>query len=162
MIWLIRALLFVVLTVSPGMAADRQDGARQLPIDLRGSLQNPVFSPSGEWLLFTRFRKGYNRGASDLYLYHLESETLKPLVSDGSSNVNLPGSSWNRNGVITFSSDRGRHDEIFVITVNGAPGEEQQATNRADLQAYEPSFSPDGKWVVFESHRIDDERRKNN
>jgi len=142
-----------------GLAQTRQDNARLVPIELSGSLQNPVFSPDGQWLLFTRFRAGYNRGASDLYLYELSGGTLRALVTDGSSNVNLPGSSWNgARGLIAFSSTRGDHDEIFVIPADGASGQERQVTARDDLQAFEPSFSPDARWVVFESHKIDDAR----
>ena len=134
----------------------RADGARRLNIPLSGSLQNPAFSPDGKSVVFTRFRKGYNKGPSDLYIYHLKTGRLKPLVTDGSSNVNLPGSSWHPTlGAIVFSSTRDEHDEIYSISDNGQRGDETPLTHRKHLQAYEPSWSPDGKWVVFESHLID-------
>lgn len=37
------------------------------------------------------------------------------------------------------------------------PGDELKMTNRPDSVAYEPSFSPDGQWTVFESHLLDEE-----
>ncbi len=134
----------------------REDTAYQLAIDLSGSLQNPAFSPDGNAIVFTRFRDGYNLGPADLYLYNLSTKTLSSLVADGSGNVNLPGSIWNSvTQKITFSSTRGEHDEIFIISADGSNGDETRITHRTDHVAYEPSFSPDGEWVVFESHVLD-------
>ena len=136
----------------------RNDGAVTLETGLTGSLQNPAFSPNGKTIVFTRFRKGYNRPPSDLYTFNLETSELKLLVSDGSSNVNLPGECWNHiTDAIVFSSDREPHDEIFYISGNGSSGDEIRITNRSDSVAYEPVFSPDGQWIVFESHKLDEE-----
>ena len=138
---------------SPG-----SDSTYKLVIDLTGSLQNPAFSPDGNSIVFTRFRDGYNMGPSDLFTYNLQTKELLVLVSDGNSNVNLPGSVWNGStGLITFSSERETHDEIYTIVSSGTTGNEVQVTSRNDKQSYEPSFSPDGQWIVFESHEIDTE-----
>lgn len=141
---------------TPSKAIKRDDSAYPLGIDLSGSLQNPAFSPDGTSIVFTRFRDGYNQGKSDLYIYNLETKKLSPLVSDGAGNVNLPGSAWNAaiNSVV-FSSEREPHDEIFFISATGTTGDEIKITNRQKKQSYEPTFSPDGKWIVFESHAID-------
>ena len=76
---------------------NRTDNAVKLEIDLPGSIQNPAFSPDGKTIVFTHFRKGYNKIPSDLYTYNLETKKLNQLVTDGNSNVNLPGESWNNN-----------------------------------------------------------------
>ena len=145
-----------VLLQSNGL--EREDGAYQLDIDLSGSLQNPAFSPDGSSIVLTRFRDGYNTGASDLFIYDLETGELKSLVADGNSNVNLPGSVWNGTiDSVVFSSDGGSHDEIFLISEAGSTGEEVRITNRVGQQSYEPAMSPDGQWIVFESHDIDEE-----
>jgi TolB protein len=137
----------------------RNDNAVKLDINLGGSLQNPAFSPDGKTIVFTCFRKGYNKPPSDLYTYNLETKELKVLVADGSSNVNLPGSCWNSTaGAIVFSSDREPHDEIYMISEDGSTGDEVRLTNRPDSVAYEPTFSPDGQWIVFESHKLDEEK----
>ncbi len=137
---------------------DRSDGAYQLPISLEGSLQNPAWSPDGASLVFTRFRSGYNQEPADLVLLTLATAVTSVLVSDGSANVNLPGSSWCMLGDgpdIVFSSSRNPHDEVFVIDPRGGSGTERRLTDRANDVAYEPSFSPDCQRIVFESHVLD-------
>ena len=155
-----KILLFLcLLLIAPtAQAQAREDGATLLNIPLSGSLQNPVFSPDGSAILFTRFRRGYNRGAADLYIFDLATGSLRALVSDGSTNVNLPGAAWNARGnAIVFSSTRGEHDEIYMISASGQPGQEVAVTQRQNLQAFEPSFSADGRWLVFESHEVDND-----
>ncbi|MCU7833675.1 MAG: hypothetical protein KZQ83_00365 [gamma proteobacterium symbiont of Taylorina sp.] len=135
---------------------ERDDNAYQLDLALSGSLQNPAFSPDGKSITFTRFIDGYNKGSSDIFIYDIETFELKLLVSNGDSNINLPGSVWNDTSEsIVFSSERETHDEIYMISDTANPGDETQLTNRNNKQSYEPSFSPDGQWVVFESHDID-------
>ena len=134
----------------------RTDGAVQLAIGVSGSLQNPVWAPDGGRLLFTRWTAGYNSGAADLLLFDLSQQTVRTLVSDGSANVDLPGSSWNDStGIIVFASSREPHDEIWTIAATGSTGSEQQITDRPNDVAFEPSLSPGGRWVVFESHPLD-------
>lgn len=158
--------LYIGLQLSAGCEDDepdsylRYDNAKKIDIPLTGSLQNPAFSPDGEAIVFTRFRNGYNTEPADIFTYNIENGTLDTLVMDGSANVNLPGSCWNiNNESIVFSSSREPHDEIFIIDDNGNPGDEIQITERTDYMAYEPTFSPDGEWIVFESHPLDIENR---
>ncbi len=134
----------------------RTDGALPLALPASGSLQNPAWSPDSGKLLFTRFANGYNTGPADLLTFDLTTELTRTLVSDGSDNVNLPGSAWNRvTGYIVFASSRGPHDEIYAIYADGRANDEWQVTDRDDRAAYEASFSPDGDWVVFESHPLE-------
>jgi TolB protein len=140
----------------PCSSTPRADGACRLPVSLSGSLQNPAWSPDGASLVLTRFRSGYNTEPADLYVLTRATGATRVLVADGSGNVNLPGSSWNAaTGKVVFSSSRDPHDEIFIIDAQGAPGAERPITRRANDVAFEPSLSPDGQWVVFESHALD-------
>ncbi|HEB65688.1 MAG TPA: hypothetical protein ENJ02_09120, partial [Chloroflexi bacterium] len=92
----------------------RADGTVLLAIPASGSLQNPAWSPDSGKLLFTRFVNGYNTEPADLLTFDLTTKLTRTLVFDGSGNVNLPGSAWNRvTGYIAFSSSRDPHDEIY-------------------------------------------------
>ena len=138
----------------------RHDNATKLNIPVSGSLQNPAFSPDGDAVVFTRFRNGYNEEPADIFIFNIENSKIDTLVMDGSANVNLPGSCWNsQNESIVFSSSREPHDEIYLIDDNGNPGDEIKITERSDYMAYEPTFSPDGEWIVFESHPVDVENK---
>ena len=137
--------------------AARADGALLVEIPADGSLQNPAWSPTGSALLLTRFENGYNAEPADLIIFERESGAVRVLLSDGSSNVNLPGAAWNaETGEIVFSSTRGAHDEIYAIPAAGS-STQRQITRRADRMAYEPSWSPDGQWIVFEAHPLETE-----
>jgi TolB protein len=137
----------------------RYDDAERIELSLPGSLQNPAFSPDGKSIVFTRFRNGYNEEPADIFIYNMESGTIDTLIMDGSANVNLPGSCWNsKTKRIVFSSSREPHDEIYRIGEHGNPGDEIKITERSDYMAYEPTFSPDGEWIVFESHPVDIEK----
>ncbi len=139
--------------------ASRKDHSVKLKIDLSGSLQNPAFSPDGTTIVFTNFRNGYNSPPSDLYTYNLETKELKSLMADGNSNVNLPGECWNESiHSIVFSAEREDGDHIYYIPEKGSTGDEIKLTNRADSIGFEPTFSPDGQWIVFESHKVDEEK----
>jgi Tol biopolymer transport system component len=134
----------------------RSDGAVLVSISKTGSLQNPAWSPDDKSLLFTRFRRGYNKEPADLFIVNLETSDIRTLVSEGSGNINLPGSVWNPvSHKIVFASTRDPHDEIYIIDENGVTGDEIQVTSRSDYVAYEPSFSPGGEWIAFESHVLD-------
>lgn len=144
------------VTTSTHQNEIRDDGAVRVEVNVSGSLQNPAWSPDGTSILFTRFRASYNQEPADLFILELTEDTPRPLVTDGSGNVNLPGSAWNAvTHEIVFSSSREPHDEIFVIDEDGLPGDETRITGRDTEVAYEPSFSPDGGWVVVESHTLD-------
>jgi TolB protein len=135
----------------------RPDGVQELAIPADGSLQNAAWSPDGAQIMFTRFRSGYNKSPADILIFDLRTKALRTLVEDGHTNVSSPGSSWNaRTGRIVFSSTRSDHDEIFSIASQGR-SEAQQLTSDNKYMSYEPSMSPDGQSVVFESHVVNEE-----
>jgi TolB protein len=135
----------------------RPDGAQELAIPADGSLQNAAWSPDGAQIMFTRFRGGYNKSPADILIFDLQTKAFRTLVEDGHTNVSAPGSTWNaRTGRIVFSSTRSGHDEIFSIASQGR-SEAQQLTSDNKYMSYEPSMSPDGQSIVYESHVVNEE-----
>jgi len=125
--------------------------ASVVPISTTGSLQNPCFSPDGSKIVFTRFRKGYNTGLSDIMLVGVAGGTPVTLSTVRAQNVNLPGSCWDATtNQIVFTADPDDGDQIFVVPATG--GTVRQVSNFTDKVAWEPSFSPDGQWIAFEAH----------
>lgn len=134
----------------------RMDGALHLNIDARASKQNPAWSPDYNFVLLTNFPNGYNTEPADILVFNISTQSTQVLISDGSANINLPGSTWNAaTHKIVFSSSRGEHDEIYTIDETG--GNLQKITERMNKMAYEPSFSANGAWIIFESHELDRE-----
>jgi TolB protein len=153
------ALLLVCAIASAETGPERRsDGASRIPIVLDGSFQNAAWSPSGAQIVFTRFRgRGYNKGPADILIFDLQQATVRNLMFDGRTNVTQPGSTWNaRTDQIVFSSTRKEHDEIFTIRSDGRLTSLKQLTSDEEYAAYEPSMSPDGQSVVFESHIVGD------
>jgi TolB protein len=145
-----RSLIAVL--VSSGAAISVCGADEPLAVTLTGSLQNPAFSPDGSRILLTRFTSSYNVGPSELWVFDAASGLNALLTwAPDSDSVNLPGSAWSpATGRIVFSSDRVQREEIWTIASTG--GTPTQVTSRAgSADSLEPSFSPDGEWIVFET-----------
>ncbi len=138
---------------SDGRAA-RGDGAQLLYRGQgRASAQNPAFSPDGKSVLFTLFHDGYNEGAAALRVLPLKngaSERPGTLLDESDrAAVNLPGSSWHPSAGVAFASDRAGRDEVWVLPPGGHRPT-RVTEHRGDTGYLEPSFSPDGSWIVFQ------------
>jgi TolB protein len=148
---------------SASLAETRPDGAIRLTVPAAGtSDQNPAFSPNGSRLVFTRFDNGYNVGPAGLFLLDfssLQATRLTPI--EDQDNVNLPGAAWlggEGQGRIVFASDRLEADDpstnsghdLWRIAPDGT--DFARITTHSGPPWYiEPSWSPDGQWIVFEA-----------
>ncbi|MFJ9696045.1 hypothetical protein [Kitasatospora sp. NPDC101183] len=143
-------------TASGGSAAGAQrrgDGAELVyRADGTRSAQNPAYAPDGGSLLLTEFAEGYNKGAAALRTLPLAGGAAPATVlsDQDKTAVNLSGTSWSASaGAFTFASDReDGHDEVWLMKPGGAP---ERVTRHDDDSGYdEPTFSPDGQWIVYQ------------
>jgi TolB protein len=130
----------------------RTDGATRLTSPSgQASDQNPAFSPDGKRLVFTRFEKGYNAGPASLFLLDLASGRLTRLTpAEDQDNVNNPGAAWSAvSDRIVFASDRSGGTELWRIASDSTDFS-RITSHIGSLKYQEPSWSPDGQWIVFE------------
>ncbi|MFQ5434766.1 MAG: TolB family protein, partial [Anaerolineae bacterium] len=138
----------------PSIALEiRADGALRLT-DPPGNAsdQNAAFSPDGTQIVFTRFENGYNIGPAGLFRLDLAAGDITRLTPpEDQDNVNLPGSAWNAAANrIVFASDRLEADDLWQIAPDGSDFRRITAHEGAPWYI-EPSWSPDGAWIVFEA-----------
>jgi Tol biopolymer transport system component len=103
--------------------------------------RQPVYSPDGEWVLFTSDRTGNN----DLWTVSTKSGTLRRLTDD-------PGEDWDpaftADGKhLLWSSNRSGDFEIWMSDVDGS-GARQVTKDGVDAE--NPTATPDG-WIVYNS-----------
>lgn len=160
------AMAVAVASATAAPSAKRLDTAKPVPmVPLAGSVQNPCFSPSGDRLVVTQWLDGYN-GEADaddedfarvLVISRARGRVVALLSEERTTAVNLPGSCWSkRTDRITYSAAIDGPDRIFTVAGDGS-GRTQIAGDAARA-LFEPSFSPDGEWIVFESHPYDQEK----
>jgi Tol biopolymer transport system component len=139
----------------PRLTNTRADGATRLTVaPLLASDQNACFSPDGTFVIFTRFKNGYNRGPAHIMRLDLgDGATPQALTEGGFDDVNVPFGCFDRvTGRVVFASDRENVNEFWTVNPDPAHPDLQRITSHGEEPVWiEPVFSPDGQWVAFES-----------
>lgn len=124
-------------------------------------LFSPDWSPDNRHIVFM----GMEEGASDLYIFDIQTSELKKLTDDIFSDFDP---SWSPDGEeVVFISDRGEHLESSnnitniqshdyktheLYTINVKTGKITRHTHN-NYQEFSPAFSPDGKKIAYTSNQ---------
>ena len=107
---------------------------------------NPECSPDGKRIAFTSSRSG----TPQIYVMGIDGADLQRVTFEGRYNE---GASWHPDGsrvVYSRRADRGdRHDIAVVDLVTG----QDQLLTTGPGSHENPSFSPNGEWIIFDSRR---------
>jgi TolB protein len=151
----------VPLGLAPALASaapKRFDKAKRLSTGkVRGSLQNPCFSPTGSRLAVTNWRRRYNEGTANVLVVRRRAPRVRRRISPrGATSVNMPGSCWNEaTSKIAYAAEIDGPDSPFLVNPNGTG--RRLVIQRRGRIGIEPTISPDGQWITFQDGPFDAE-----
>ena len=134
--------------------ADRGKKVREIRIRELHEILNPTWSPDGRTIAFS----GLVGGLNDLFLYDIESSSLRRLTNDPYAELDPAFSPDGR--LIAFSTDRFSttletlqpgHLRLAVVDVGS--GQVREAGGFADSKNISPQWSSDGRTLFFLSDR---------
>jgi Tol biopolymer transport system component len=109
---------------------------------------NPQFSPDDERVVFTSARSG----RFEIWVADADGQDLLQLTSMArSGSVGSPR--WSPDGnriAFDFLAEGGTRPDIYVVGASGGP---PRRVTRSDAPDVRPSWSRDGRWIYFGSHR---------
>ena len=156
-------IFIAVILITTQLFAQRNDVAQQIDVstsNYSGSLQNGSWSPDNLKLMCTNWSGGYNQSPANIFIIDLSDNSFISLTTDGESNVNMPGATWNAvvNKVV-FSSEHNSTsgDQAFMLSPTDAGGTATKITPFTDRMCWEPGFSPNGDYIVYEAHYFSNE-----
>jgi Tol biopolymer transport system component/predicted Ser/Thr protein kinase len=115
----------------------------------------PRWSPDGKNLVYTRIK--LQPFASQIMMWSQERRTEEPLsASNSQPQLVYDWSSDGKELLISQSNSETQRDEVLRMPVTAAPHAETDARkiiSNPDYDIWQPHFSPDGRWIVFQTTR---------
>jgi Tol biopolymer transport system component/DNA-binding winged helix-turn-helix (wHTH) protein len=112
---------------------------------------HPVFSPDGTQIAFTSDRENEN---ADAYLINSDGSGTAVKLTDWKTNETVEPGCWSADGTrIAFFSDRNGKDDIYVVSAEAF--QPQILMSNPDEHLGSPSYSPNGKQVVYQAELSD-------
>ena len=134
---------------------DLETGNEKRLTDTSNNAEGDSFSPDGEWIVFHMVLAGENH--ADIYKMKIDGSGLTRLTHTNDATESDP--SWSPDGeniaFVSYSAQVPR----FVLKIMDSDGNNMRTIyDPADTVAtpyfkpgvYDPSWSPDGQWIVFE------------
>lgn len=131
--------------------ADGEDSGTQLTSLRSADTAHPSFSLDGSRIVFSSTNVG---SSEELWLMNADGTNLRQLTNNPFVDRE-PSFSPVDNNVILFTSDRDSPDlmEIYTMTLPEAGEPQVRRLTNASGSNYSPSWSQDGRWIVFVSDR---------
>jgi hypothetical protein len=154
--WSADSTRIAIATVTSGRAAlaifEAQTGRKQREIQPDGvdEIFNPTWAPDGRAIGFT----GMSRGLTDLYMYDLETSTLRQLTKDPYADLQP---AWSPDGrSIAFATDRFSTNlatldigSYGLALIDVASGRIESVTTFEAGKSITPQWAPDGRSLYF-------------
>ncbi len=126
-----------------------EDGSGLLPLPtLAGGDYDPNWSPDGKRIVFTSLR---NSGRPQLYILNLEDNSVAPLSDKYAFDFQA---CWSSDGEhVVFVSTRRQGQQLWVMKADGS--EQRQFSQGPNLIFTRPSWSPDGKMLIYTEYVVE-------
>jgi Tol biopolymer transport system component len=152
-----RIAIATVTSGRPALAifhAASGDKQREVPIPELDEIFNPTWAPDGHALCFT----GMTRGLTDLFIYDLNTSTLRRLTNDPYADLQP---AWSPDGTrIAFATDRFSSDlnslkigPYRLATIDATSGAIAPLRAFTSGKNINPQWTPDGRALLFISDR---------
>jgi Tol biopolymer transport system component len=111
----------------------------------RGEELDPIFSPDGDRILFTRFTKG----RAGIWIVGADGAGPRLLAGD----LDVLGTSWSpdsRQVAIAASSRQGGNRvRLYVVPADGGP---LRQVSGEEILGGPPAWTPDGRWITYSDY----------
>ena len=130
----------------------KKDGSdlRQLTKDAKRN-SHPAFSPDGKRIVFTSTR---DSDKNQIYVMNADGTNILRLTTDSAVGYFNPMWSPDSRRIVYYAEKGDQKDQVWTIKPDGT--EQTLLTNNIGHNTF-PSFSPDGKLIIFNSIRDDEQ-----